>query len=60
MYSQNDETGALEALEIKFFFAAQPWGKYLFKSSSKFFPWILQFGGGISVTFLKIKRVKNL
>ena len=25
MYSQNDETGVLEVLEIIFFFAAQPW-----------------------------------
>ena len=25
MYSQNDETGVLEVLEINFFFAAQPW-----------------------------------
>ena len=25
MYSQNDETGALEALENKIFFTAQPW-----------------------------------
>ena len=25
VYSQNDETGVLEVLEIKTFFAAQPW-----------------------------------
>ena len=25
MYSQNDETGVLEVLQIKIFFAAQPW-----------------------------------
>ena len=30
MYSQNNETGVLEILKIKFFFVAQPW-------------WILQF-----------------
>ena len=30
MYSQNDETGALEVLVIKIFFAAQPWQAELF------------------------------
>ena len=57
MYSQNCETVALEVLETNFFFAARPSCADLYKTFSKFFPWILQFESGISVIFLKIKRV---
>ena len=32
----------------------------LSKKNSKFFPWILQFGGSTSVILLKIKRAKHL
>ena len=60
MYSQNDETGVLEVLETKVFFAAQPWWEGLYRIFKKFSPRILQFSGGISVSFLKIKRVTNL
>ena len=31
MYSQNDETGVLEFLESKIFFAAQPWWEDLYR-----------------------------
>ena len=30
MYSQNDETGVLEVLEIKMFFTAQAWWEDLY------------------------------
>ena len=60
MHSYNDETGILEVLEIKIFFAAQAWLEDLYRSFWKFFPWILQFNGGLSMSFLKIKRVTNL
>ena len=60
MYSQNDETGILEVLEIFFFFATQPSWADLYKRFSKFFSWILQLVIGISIIFLKTKIVKNL
>ena len=60
IYSQNDETGILEVLEIFFFFATQPSWADLYKRFSKFFLWILQLVIGISVIFLKTKIVKNL
>ena len=52
--------GILEVLEIRIFFPAQPWLADLHRISSTLFPWILHFGGGISISFLKMKKVKNL
>ena len=53
MYSQNDETGVLEVLEIKIFFYVQQWLPGFYQFFKKFFLWILHFGGGITVTFLR-------
>ena len=36
-YSQNDETGVLEVLEIKFFFPDQPWWELLHNFLNFFF-----------------------
>ena len=55
MYSQNDETGVLEALESKIFFAAQPLWEELYQIFSRDFTiqwWYLS-------EFLE-KKVKNL
>ena len=59
MYSQNNETGVLEVLEIKILFAAQPWWAEFHRIFLKFFQWILHFGDGISETFLKKKKKKK-
>ena len=59
MYSQNNETGVLEVLEIKILFAAQPWWAEFYRIFLKFFQWILHFGDGISETFLKKKKKKK-
>ena len=48
--SQSDETDILDVLEIKLF-AAQLWWARFFKK--KMFLWILHFGGGITVNFLR-------
>ena len=37
MYSQNGETGILEVLENKIFFAAQPWWEDLLQNPLKIF-----------------------
>ena len=37
MYSQNDETGILEALENKIFFAAKAWWEDLYRILKFFF-----------------------
>ena len=42
------------------FFSAQSWWLGLYKLSLKFFLWISQFAGGISESFLKIIKIKNL
>ena len=60
MHSYNNETGILEVLEIKIFFAAQAQLKDLYRFFLKFVLWVLQFNGGLSVSFLKTKRVTNL
>ena len=59
MYSQNDEIGVLEVLEIKIFFASQPCWEDLYRIFWKLSPWILKFSGRISMSLLKIKRVKK-
>ena len=59
MYSQNDDTGVLEVLEIKIFFAVQPGGMTL-KDVLKTSLWVLQFTSGISTCFLKTNIVKHL
>ena len=55
MYSQNAERDVLEVLEIQIFFTAHSGLADLDKFFKTFFPWNLQFGGDISVSFLKIK-----
>ena len=52
MYSQNNEIGVLEVLEIKISFADQLWWVDFSIIFKKFFPWILHFADGISETFL--------
>ena len=47
-------------IKIKIFFATQPWWEELYRIFKKFFPWILQFSGGISVVFLKKKKKKRV
>ena len=59
MYSQNNETGVLEVLEIKILFAAQPWWAEFHRIFLKFFQCILHFGYGISETFFKKKKKKK-
>ena len=57
MYSQNDKTGILEALENKIFFAAETsWD--LYRIVEKLSLWILKLTGSISVSFLKKKSKK--
>ena len=41
MYSQNDKNGVLEVVEIKTFFAIQPWWTDFLIIFAKFFPQIL-------------------
>ena len=56
MYSQSNQTGILDVLEIKNF-AAQPWWvvlKDFFLILS-----ILHLGGGITVTFLRKEKKKQ-
>ena len=60
MYSQNVETCILEFLENEIFFAAQPWWEDFYRIHKKFSLWILQFSGGISVSFLKNLKKSNL
>ena len=55
LYSQDDEAGVLEVLEI-IFSAAQPrWADFY-----KMFPFILQFGSSIFMIYFKMKRLKNI
>ena len=42
------------------FFSVQTWCLRVYKIYLKFFPWISQFVGGISVSFVKIRKVKYL
>ena len=56
MYSQNNETGILEVLKIKIFFAAQSWWAEFLRIFLKLFLWILRFGGDISTSFLKTEK----
>ena len=58
MHFQNDETDVLEVLEIKKL-SNQDGHTFLF-FCLKFLLWILQFGSGISLILLYIKRLKNL
>ena len=58
MYFQNDETDVLEVLEIKTLPNHDGYTFLFF--CVKFLPWILQFGSGISLILLNIKRLKNL
>ena len=53
MYSGNNEAGDLEVLEIKIFFAAQPWWADFIEFLKNSFSGFLHFGDGISENFLK-------
>lgn len=57
IYSQNDETGLLEVVGMKFFYMLNHGRQAFF---FKFFLWILPFGGGITWSFLKIIKLKYL
>ena len=56
--SQNNETGILEILKLKVFFAVQPWWVESERKFVKFFLRILHFDDGIFKSFLK-KIIKN-
>ena len=59
MYSQNDETGILEVGSTNQNFLYCPIMMFrVLENLFKFFQWILQFGSGISVVFLKTKKLK--
>ena len=58
MYSQNNETGVLEILQIDLFCCSTTVGRPL--QITILHLYILQFCSGIFIIYLKMKKLKNL